>query len=62
MDVALYGECSCGTSLIPVFFIEEERNRNNVKTGRKRRAISCLVCPTCLKNFCIDDSFDEKWR
>lgn len=61
-----YGQCShCGGNLFPEFFVEEEiKIINNVpcKTGRKRRAVSHLVCEDCLHNECVDDSFDGPWH
>ena len=63
--VAFYGLCECGGSLIPVWFTEEEykvtQDGFQYRTGRKRRAVSHLVCEDCLKNFCVDDSFDGAW-
>lgn len=55
-----FGECKCGGNLQPVYFTEEERKKG-IKTGRKRRAVSHLVCENCLRNECIDDSFDGNW-
>lgn len=61
-----YGECPyCGDDLIPIWFTEEETvviHGTLCKTGRKRRAVSHLSCPTCLRNECVDDSFDMPWR
>ena len=31
-------------------------------TGRTRRAVNCLYCPCCLKQYVVDDSFDGPWR
>ena len=61
-----YGECErCGGELKPVWFIEEEYKTTNdghkYRTGRKRRAVSHLTCDNCLKNYCVDDSFDGAW-
>lgn len=61
-----YGTCdNCGTGLKPVWFkeVEEEYYRGN-PTGayRERKAVSYLICPNCLKEFCVDDSFDEPWQ
>ena len=59
-----YGICECGEDLEPVWFIEEERKLSSgiyYKTGHKRRACSHLTCPSCLKNYCVDDSFDSEW-
>lgn len=52
-----FGVCDCGGSLIPVWFTEEETKVANgimYKTGR--------VCEDCLKNFCVDDTFDGPWH
>ena len=63
-----YGYCpECGAELAPVHFIEEEYKINPYnyapyKTGRKRWAVSHLVCTRCLKNQCVDDSFDGPWH
>lgn len=61
-----YGVCECGASLEPEFFTEEEEKVTpegwKYKTGRKRRAVSHLFCPCCLKNYCVDDSFDGPWH
>ena len=59
-----YGACKCGADLEPVFFIEEETRCVDgymIHTGRKRRAVSHLTCPNCLRNFPVDDSFDGPW-
>ena len=61
-----YGRCECGVSLEPVFFIQEEIKENyspyyQYKTGRARKAIDVLVCPYCLREYCIDDSLDGPW-
>lgn len=60
-----YGICpGCKTELIPIWFMEEEfRIESGImyKTGRKRRAVDYLECPSCLKKECVDDSFDGNW-
>jgi hypothetical protein len=60
-----YGTCStCNSELKPVWFIEEEytySSGNRYKTGRKRKACSHLECTGCLKNICVDDTFDGNW-
>ena len=58
---ARFGLCDCGGQLHPVWFDESEY-RNGHKTGRARDAVSHLVCDSCLKNVCVDDSFDMPWR
>ena len=63
-----YGVCeNCNEPLEPVWFTEEETVVDNYShmiyhTGRTRRAVDYLVCPCCLKKFCVDDSFDGPWR
>lgn len=61
-----YGICErCGISLIPRWFTEEERkivNGSMYKTGRVRQAVDVLFCPHCLKEYCVDDSFDGNWH
>lgn len=61
-----YGNCSeCGSSLIPVWFIEEEyiiRDGIMYETGRTRKAVDYLFCPNCLNEECVDESFDGPWR
>lgn len=66
MRMVDFGECPhCGGKLIPIWFTEEEmivdEYGHMIKTGRKRRAISHLLCENCLRNQCIDDSFDGDW-
>lgn len=60
-----YGNCdTCGCELEPVWFIEEETKTFQgymYNTGRKRRAVSHLVCTGCLKNHPVDDTFDGQW-
>lgn len=68
-----YGDCGhCGVKLVPVFFTEEEtktvpfgtqaKGAYMYRTGRKRRAVSHLECPVCLKSYTVDDSFDGPWH
>lgn len=64
--VAFYGFCdTCGGELVPIWFTEEEykvtQDGYQYKTGRQRRAVSHFVCEGCLKNYCVDDSFDGPW-
>lgn len=60
-----YGTCDyCGGDLFPVWFTQEEtvvKDGMMYKTGRKRKAVSHLVCECCLRNFVVDDSFDLPW-
>jgi hypothetical protein len=57
-----YGDCPyCGGKLSAVWF-EEEEMKNGYYTGRVRRAVSHLCCIDCLRNVCVDDSFDGKWH
>ena len=65
--VAFYGVCAqCYGDLEPVWFTEEEYKVTldgyKYRTGRVRRAVSHLVCENCLKNYCVDDSFDGPWH
>lgn len=60
-----YGICACGISLGPVWFDEEELvmdGGRQVKTGRKRRACSHLICSGCGKSYAVDDTFDGPWE
>lgn len=65
-DMYDFGTCShCGSELEPVWFTEEEFKIEHgmmYKTGRKRRNIDVLVCPVCLKNHAVDDTFAGPWR
>lgn len=64
MDNNRYGQCDCGGTLYPVFFTEEEtviQHGAMYRTGRKRCAISYLVCEECLRNYPVDDTFDGPW-
>lgn len=61
-----FGRCpDCSGELMPVYFTEEEYvvepSGIRYKTGRKRKAVSHLVCKVCLKNICVDDTFDGGW-
>ena len=57
-----YGQCECGCGLEPVWFLEEEYDaKTYAKTGRKRKAVDVLTCPRCLKDYCVDDTFDGPW-
>ena len=59
-----YGYCECGGELYPIWFTEYEYkvvNGSRYNTGRKRSAVSHLVCEQCLKNHVVDDSFDGNW-
>lgn len=61
-----FGTCECcGGSLVPVTFTEHEYKTVGgiqIRTGRKRCAVSHLECADCLKRYCVDDSFDGPWR
>ena len=57
-----YGTCSCGGQLdVTEWYTESEYDRHGIKTGRVRTAASSLYCTSCLKKYCIDDSFDGPW-
>ena len=61
---SIYGDCSCGYPLEPVYFEEQEYkviSGSMIKTGRYRNAVSHLICENCGKNHCVDDTFDGKW-
>ena len=48
-----------------MWFEEEEKDLYGtalIKTGRTRLAVSHLVYPSCLRNYIVDDSFDEPWH
>lgn len=61
-----YGVCEeCGTPLEAEWFIEKEYEiiyGAEYPTGRTRRAVNCLYCPHCLRQYVVDDSFDGPWR
>lgn len=50
----------CGITPEPIWFTEHEV-KNGVETGRIRKAVDVLVCPCCLKEYCVDDSYDGPW-
>ena len=60
-----FGKCPyCNGELRPIWFIEEEtvvRSGHLMKTGRKRQAVSHLICEDCLKQQIVDNSFDGEW-
>lgn len=57
-----YGNCDyCGTALMAELFWEKERDEQGYLTGRVRRAVGVLCCPYCMKNYCVDDTFDGPW-
>lgn len=62
----VYGMCEeCQTSLQPVWFTEHEYKTHDgyqYRTGRVRRAVDYLICPCCLKRYCVDDSYDGPWE
>ena len=62
-----YGLCEkCGAPLMPIWFTEHEHKVVNgimTDTGRTRRAVSHLTCSLgCIRDYPVDDSFDEPWR
>lgn len=63
--MSIYGECECcGVGLLPVWFEERESKieyGSMVWTNRYRKAVSHLTCGCCLRNYCVDDSFDGDW-
>lgn len=52
---------SCGGRIIPIRFIEHERDTYSILTGRVKNAVSHLECNFCMKKIIIDDSFDGDW-
>lgn len=62
----VFGKCpKCGGTLQPVIFEEKETkiiNGTMIYTGRKRNAVSHLSCENCMKNECIDETFDGVWH
>lgn len=61
-----YGVCEkCKSDLKPVWFREDEiiyKSGIPMKTGRSRNAVSHLICTNCLRQYCVDDSFDKEWH
>ena len=59
---SVYGVCArCDFPFSPVHFLDEERDKHHLLTGRVRKAVSHLVCECCGKNECVDDTFDGPW-
>lgn len=60
-----YGICDqCNYPLKPIWFIEKEYKTNHgheYPTGRVRKAVDYLICPSCLEKYCIDDTLDDPW-
>lgn len=59
-----YGKCSrCGDDLVvgERTTVEEEvlTPYGYQKTGRVISMVGYLVCPSCLKRVCVDDTFDR---
>lgn len=63
-DNTKYGLCDrCNEPLIPRWFEDKEFYPGTATpTGRTRTAVAYLYCPSCLKRYCVDDSFDGVWR
>lgn len=59
-----YGFCDvCETPLeVSEWFDEPEYDRHGMTTGRIKKAASSLICPCCMNEICIDDSFDSSYR
>lgn len=59
---SIYGNCSCGYQLAPVYFEERElvvdAHGHLIWLDRYKKICSHLVCESCGKNHCVDDSFD----
>lgn len=63
MSETPFGTCSEDGAALQVseWFIEREYSQG-IPTGRVRTAASSLTCPSCLKNYVIDATFDSGWR
>ena len=63
--MSMYGTCPhCGGELYAVWFTEDETVVANgclYRTGRKRSAVSHLVCNDCFTNQAVDDTYDGAW-
>ena len=59
-----YGKCGqCGEPLMAAeLYVDYERDKKGVLTGRQRLDIGYLQCPCCLKKYCVDDSFATPWH
>lgn len=66
MRESIYGNCDrCNSQLEPIWFTEYEYETyggTRVKTGRKRKSVSHLICPNCMKNYIVGDSYDGSWH
>ena len=62
-DISVYGICdACNEPLVPVYFTEKEYDKSGIPTGRVRKIIDVLSCPSCLRNYCTDgNSFNGQW-
>ena len=60
-----FGKCPyCNGNLKPIWFKKKKkvvRSGHLMKTGRKRQAVSYLICEDCLEQQIVDDSFDGEW-
>lgn len=57
-----YGNCKCGTPLVAHWFLERQTERDGYPTGLVRKNIDVLACPSCLREYCLDDTFASKWH
>ena len=55
----------CGEKMQFVVFKEAEiiwKNGVQIKTGRKRKVVSCAKCPHCHTRVLVGDRFDEEFH
>lgn len=55
----------CGSKMQLITFEEAEtvlRNGIQIKTGRKRKVVSCAKCPCCNTRALVGDQFDEEFH
>lgn len=55
----------CGAEMKLMSFEEAEtvwENGLQVKTGRKRKVVSCAKCPRCHTRVLVGDQFDEQFN
>lgn len=65
MDQEIFKCPACGGKLEPIYFQQQETkilNGSLIYTGRKRIAVDCLSCKSCMHNECVDDSLDGEWH
>lgn len=57
-----YGNCECGMPLVAHWFLERQTDERGYFTGMIRKNVDVLVCPICLREYCVDDSFAGAWH